>query len=112
MIFDETTDNHPCRDEDEGEFIKENTEQKVDEEETKSEDQRIKSRIQREETITPGTIVNVLEHRNHPLDMIIDKLHDLLRTRSHFKMIEEMNSLALVSQVEPKDTESVLNDEF
>ena len=112
VIFDEITDNHPYRDEDEGEFIKENTEQKDDEEETKSEDQRIKPRIQGEETITLGTIINVLEHRNHPLDRIIGNLHDLPRTRSHFKMTEEMNSLTLVSQIEPKDTESTLNDKF
>ena len=112
VVFDETIDNHLCRDEDEGEFIKKNIEQKDDQEETKSEDQKIKSRIQGEETITLGTIVNVLEHRNHPLDRIISNLHDPPRTRSHFKMIEEMNSLALVSQVESKDTESTLNDEF
>ena len=45
MIFDEATDNHPCRDEDEGEFIKENIEQKDDQENTRSEDQRIKPKI-------------------------------------------------------------------
>ena len=45
VVFDETTDNHPYRDEDEGEFIKENIEQKDDEEKTKSEDQKIKPRI-------------------------------------------------------------------
>ena len=105
MVFDEATNNHPCRDEDEGEFIKENTEQKDDQEETRSEDQRIKPRTQGEQTITPGTIVNVFKHRNHPLDKIIGNLHNLPRTRSHFKMIEDMNSLALVSQVEPKDRE-------
>ena len=36
VIFDEVADNHLCRDEDESEFIKENTGQKDDEEETKS----------------------------------------------------------------------------
>ena len=45
MVVDEITDNHLCRDKDEGEFVKENIEQKDDEEETKSEDQKIKARI-------------------------------------------------------------------
>ena len=45
VVFDEITNNHPSRDEDEGKFLKENIEQKDDEEEIKSEDQRIKPRI-------------------------------------------------------------------
>ena len=52
VVFDKVANNHLCKDEDESEFIKKNTGQKDDEEETKSEDQKIKSRIQGEETIT------------------------------------------------------------
>ena len=80
---------------------------------TKSKDQGDNSRIQGEVTTTTGEvlIINVRELRDHPLDNIIGRLNEPTRTRSHFRMIEKINSLALVFQTEPKNTESALNDE-
>ena len=58
-----------------------------------------------------NSIINIHELKSHPLENIIGNLHEPPRTRSHFRIIEEMNSLALVSQLEPKNTETALNDE-
>ena len=49
--------------------------------------------------------------RNHPLENVIGRLHELPRTRSHFKAIEEMDSLTLVSQIEPNSVECALKDD-
>ena len=57
------------------------------------------------------TIINVRELKSHLLKNIIENLNELTRTRSHFRIIEEMNSLALVSQIEPKNTDVALTDE-
>ena len=51
--------------------------------------QKIKPRIQGEETITTSKIVNVLEHINHPLDRIIGNLHDPPKTRYQSKMFKK-----------------------
>ena len=44
-----------------------------------------------------NTIINVRELKSHPLENIIGNLNEPTRTRSHFRIIDEMNSLALVS---------------
>ena len=56
-------------------------------------------------------IINVRELKSHPLENVIENLNELTRTRSHFRIIEEMNSLALVSQIQPKNTKIALTDE-
>ena len=58
-----------------------------------------------------NSIINIRELKSHPLENVIENLHEPSRTRSHFRIIEEMNSLALVYQVEPKNTEIALTDE-
>ena len=59
-----------------------------------------------------NSIINIRELKTHPLKNIIDNLHEPPRTKSHFRIIEEINSLALVSQLEPKNIKTTLNDEF
>ena len=61
--------------------------------------------------IDNSTIINLCKLKSHPLESIIGNLNEPTRTRSHFRIIEEMNSLALVSQIEPKNTEIALTDE-
>ena len=56
-------------------------------------------------------IINVRELKSHPLENVIGNLNEPTRTRSHFRIIEQMNSLALVSQIELKNTEITLTDE-
>ena len=56
-------------------------------------------------------IINIRELKSHPLENIIVNLNEPTRTRSHFRIIDEMNSLALVSQIEPKNTDVALTDE-
>ena len=51
-----------------------------------------------------NSIINIRELKSHPLENIIRNLNDPTRIRSHFRIIEEMHSLALVSQLEPKNT--------
>ena len=58
-----------------------------------------------------NSIINIRELKNHPLENVIENLNEPTRTRSHFRIIQEMNSLALVSQIEPKNTEITLTDE-
>ena len=58
-----------------------------------------------------NSIKNIHEFKSHPLDNVIRNLYEPTRTRSHFRIIEEINSLALVSQIEPKNTESAFTDE-
>ena len=58
-----------------------------------------------------NSIINVRELKSHPLGNIIENLNEPTRTRSHFRIIDEMNSLALVSQIEPKNTDIALTDE-
>ena len=56
-------------------------------------------------------IINICEFKYHPLENVIKNLNEPIRIRSHFRIIKEMNSLALVSQIEPKNTEIALTDE-
>ena len=56
-------------------------------------------------------IINIRELKSHPLENILKNLNEPTRTRSHFRIIEEMNSLALVSQIKPKNIEIALTDE-
>ena len=58
-----------------------------------------------------NSIINIRELKSHPLENVIGNLHEPTRTRSHFRIIEEMNSLTLVSQLEPKNTKIILIDE-
>ena len=58
-----------------------------------------------------NSIINIRELKSHPLENVIRNLHEPTRIRSHFRLIEEMNSLALVSQIEPKNTEIALTAE-
>ena len=53
----------------------------------------------------------VYKNKINEEDKIIRNLNKPIRTRSHFRIIEEMNSLALVSQIEPKNTAIALTDE-
>ena len=56
-------------------------------------------------------IINVRELKSHLLENVIENLNEPTRTRSYFRIIEEMNSLTLISQIEPKNTEIALTDE-
>ena len=96
VIFDEVVINHSCRNEDDDELI---MDQEDGEAETKLKDQRDNSRIQGEVTTTTGevSIINVRELRYHPLEKIIGRLSEPSRTRSHFRMIEKIDFLALLS---------------
>ena len=44
-----------------------------------------------------NSIKNIRELKSHPLENVIGNLYEPTRTRSHFRIIEEINSLALVS---------------
>ena len=81
----------------------------MDEDDTHTEE---RTRLQGEVNSHIGKIliINIRELKSHPLKNIIGNLHEPLRTRSHFRIIEEINSLTLVSQLEPKNTETALND--
>ena len=50
--------------------------------------------------------------KDHSMDNVTGRLHEPPRTRSHFRVIEEMDSLALVSQIKPKNVDCALDDEF
>ena len=56
--------------------------------------------------------MNIHILRNHPLENIISRLHEPPKTRPHFRLIEEMDSLALVSQLEPNNVEIAFKDDF
>ena len=96
------------RNEDQEDFIKIKTQHEDDVDDT--EDQ---ARPQGEVSSQTenNTIINVRELKSHPLENIIKNLNEPTRTRSHFRIIDEMNSLALVSQIEPKNTDIALIDE-
>ena len=57
-----------------------------------------------------NSIINIRELKSHPLKNIIGNLHEPTRIRFHFRIIEEINSLALLSQIESKNTEIALTD--
>ena len=61
--------------------------------------------------IGSNSIINIRELKSHPLENVIENLNELSRIRSHFRIIKEMNSLTLVSQIELKNTKIVLTDE-
>ena len=112
VVFDESTDGLlSCRNKEDEDFIENEANQKDSEEES---NQISKSKSQGEVTTAEGnsSIINVRELRDHPLDKIIGSLHEPPKTKSHFRIIEEMDSLALVSLIEPKNIESALSDEF
>ena len=83
-------------------FIENKTQHEIDEDDTE-EPTRPQGKVSSQTGI--NTIINVRELKSHPLENIIGNLNEPTRTRCHFRIIEEMNSLALVSQIEPKNTE-------
>ena len=96
------------RNEDHEDFIEIQTQHEADVDDT--EDQA-RSQGEVSSQTENHTIINVRELKSHPLENIIGNLNEPTRTRSHFKIIDEMNSLALVSQIEPKNTDVALTDE-
>ena len=46
------------------------------------------------------------------MDNVTGRLHEPPRTRSHFRVIQEMDSLVLVSQIELNNVEIALKDDF
>ena len=109
VIFNENSDESVShKNEDHEDFIEVKTqhEAEVDDTETLAQSQgEVSSQTKN------NTIINVRELKSHPLENIIENLNEPIRTRSHFRIIDEMNSLALVSQIEPKNTDIVLTDE-
>ena len=109
IIFNKNFDKSLChRNEDHEDFIENKTQHEADEDDTEE-----LARPQGEVSSQTGNnlIINVRELKSHPLENVIRNLNEPTRTRSHFRIIEEMNSLALVSQIEPKNTEIALIDE-
>ena len=104
VIFNESVDKSMCyRNEDNEDFIENKTQHEADEDDTEE-----PTRPQGEVSSQTGNnpIINVRELKSHPLKILLKNLNEPTRTRSHFRIIEEMNSLALVSQLEPKNTEN------
>ena len=111
VIFNESVDKFiNCKNEDNEDFAENKQEHEVDEDDIQTEE---RARPQGEVSSHTGnnSIINIHELKSHLLENIIKNLNETIRTRSHFRIIEEMNSLALVSQLEPKNTENVLTDE-
>ena len=109
VIFNESIDKSiNYRNEDIEDFVENKQEHEVDEDDTKE-----RARPQGEVSSHTGnnSIINIRELKSHPLENVIRNLHESTRTRSHFRIIEEMNSLALVSQIKPKNTKITLTDE-
>ena len=109
VIFNESVDKSVnCRNEDNENFIENKKEHEVDENDTEK-----PARPQGEVSSQIGNnvIINIRELKSHPLENVIENLNELTRTRSYFRIIEEMHSLALVSQIEPKNIEIALIDE-
>ena len=91
-------ENHSCRDINDVEILEKKMEQGDQETETRPEGQDDGSSTQSEVTITEGNpLTNIQVLRNYPLDNVIGSLHEPLRTRSHFIIPEEMDSLTLFS---------------
>ena len=83
-----------CRNEDNEDFIENKKEHEEDEDDTE-ESARPQGDVSSQTGNNP--IINIHEIKSYPLENIIKNLHEPTRTRSHFRIIEEMNSLALVS---------------
>ena len=96
------------RNEDHEDFIEVKTQHEADVDDTQDQAQ---SQGEVSSQTENHNIVNVRELKSHPLENIIENLNEPTRTRSHFKIIDEMNSLTLVSQIEPKNTDVALTDE-
>ena len=96
------------RNEDNEDFIENKTQHEADEDDTE-EPARPQGEVSSQ--TSNNLIINICELKSHLLENIIENLNEPTRTRSHFRIIEEMNSLALVSQIEPKNTEIALTDE-
>ena len=109
VIFNESVDKSVnYRNEDNEDFIENKKEHEVDEDDTEE-----PARPQEEVSSQTGNnpIINIRELKSYLLENVIRNLNELTRTRSHFRIIEEMNSLALVSQIEPKNTKIAPTDE-
>ena len=96
------------RNEDHEDFIENKIQHEADEDDT---EEQAKLQGEVSSQTDNNTIINVRELKSHPLENIIENLNEPTRTRSHFRIIDEMNSLALVSQIEPKNTDVALTDE-
>ena len=95
VIFNESFDKSVCyKNEDNEDFIENKTQHEADEDDTEE-----PARPQGEVSSQTGnnSIINVHELKCHPLENVIGNLNEPTRTRSHFRIIEEMNYLALVS---------------
>ena len=109
VIFNESVDKFVnYRNEDNEDYMENKKEHEVDEDDTEE-----PTRPQGEVSSHTGnnSIINIRKLKSHLLENVIENLHEPTRTRSHFRIIEEMNSLALVSQIEPKNIEIALTDE-
>ena len=95
VIFNESVDKSiNCRNEDNEDFIENKKEHEEDEDDT---EELVRPQGEVRSQIGNNLIINIRELKSHPLENIIRNLHELNRTRSHFRIIEEMNSLVLVS---------------
>ena len=96
------------RNEDHEDFIEVKTQHEAEVDDTEN---QARSQGEGSSQIENHNIVNVRELKSHPLENIIENLNEPARKRSHFRIIDEMNSLALVSQIEPKNIDVALTDE-
>ena len=109
VIFNENSDKSVChRNEDHEDFIENKIQHESDEDDT---EEQARPQGEVSSQTDNNIIINVRELKSQPLKNIIRSLNEPTRTRSHFRIIEEMNSLALVSQLEPKNTKITLTDE-